>query len=80
MALSITVYALPPEPLFLDVKVIKKYSLCEGSGDDCGFVENRKQTNKQTNKENNKKQNKGKKSSTATKLDGDIFFLLLKVG
>ena len=47
MALSITVYALSPESLFLDVKVIKKFSLCEGSGDDCGFVENRKQTNKQ---------------------------------
>ena len=61
MALSITVYALPPEPLFFDVKVIKKYSLCEGSGDDCGFVENRKQTNKQTNKQANKQ---GKQQKT----------------
>ena len=50
MTLSITGYALHPESLFLDVKVIKKYSLCEGSGDDCGFVENRKQTSKE-NKE-----------------------------
>ena len=70
MALPITGYALPPESLFLDVKVIKKYSLCEGCGDDCGFVENRKQTRKTT--KNNKKQNKEKNSSTATKLDGDV--------
>jgi len=63
VALSITGYALPQESLFLDFTVNKRYSLCEGFGDDCGFVENRKQTNKQTNKQgkqgnNNKNQNK----------------------
>ena len=68
MALSITVYVLPPESLFLDVKVIKRYSLCEGSGDDCGFVENRKQTNKQTNKQTRKPTKNNNKTELGEKV------------
>ena len=53
---------MPPESLFLDVKVIKKYSLCEGPGDDCSFVQTANKHTRKTRKQQQKNGEKGEKS------------------
>lgn len=73
---------MSPESLFLDVKVIKKYSLCEGPGDDCSFVQKANKHTRKTRKQQQKKtEKKEKKVINSNKIKKkENFFFLLKVG